>query len=59
MENTISLYSSSGTMIYRQEIEFLAADEQVFLDHGYLSRGSYILIIQSGEKRYHFKIIKL
>ena len=59
MENTISLYSSSGMMIYRQEIEFIAADEQIFLDHGYLSRGTYILIIQSGEKRYRFKIIKL
>ena len=58
-DNIITLYSSSGAMVYRNEIDFISADEQIFLDHGSLSRGSYILVIQAGDKIFQYKIIKL
>jgi len=58
-DNIITLYSSAGVMIYRNEIDFISEDEQIFFDHGSLSRGSYILIIQTREKKFQYKIIKL
>jgi len=58
-DNIITLYNSSGAMVYLIEKDFISADEQLFLDHGSLSRGSYILIIQTREKIFRYKIIKL
>ncbi|MFO7851056.1 MAG: C25 family cysteine peptidase [Bacteroidota bacterium] len=58
-DNSFILFNSSGMMVYRKEIDYISAGEQVFLDPGHLSRGSYILIIHSTEKRYLYKVIKL
>ncbi len=58
-DNTFILYNSSGMMVYRKEIDFISAEEQLFVDHGYLSRGSYILIIRNSNMKYRYKIIKL
>ncbi|MEA1885888.1 MAG: T9SS type A sorting domain-containing protein, partial [Bacteroidota bacterium] len=58
-DNSFILYNSSGMMVYRKEIDYISAGEQVFLDPEHLSRGSYILIIRNTEKRYLYKVIKL
>ncbi|MDT8400999.1 MAG: C25 family cysteine peptidase [Bacteroidales bacterium] len=57
--NVFMLYNTSGMLIYRKEIEFVAADEQVFIDHPKLSRGNYILVIRNKTKKFIYKIIKL
>ena len=57
--NIIELYSSSGLLIYKEEIDFIYSNEQLYLDHGEISRGSYVLLISNNTGRYYYKIIKL
>ncbi|HDZ41628.1 MAG TPA: T9SS type A sorting domain-containing protein [Bacteroidetes bacterium] len=57
--NAIMLYNTSGVLIYRKEIEFISADEQIYIDHAKLLRGNYILVIRNNTKSFTYKIIKL
>ncbi|MBS0009884.1 MAG: T9SS type A sorting domain-containing protein, partial [Bacteroidales bacterium] len=58
-DNLLSLYNSSGMIIYREEIDQLSPGQQLFLYPGQLAKGSYILVIRNNQKKYFFKILKL
>ncbi len=57
--NSLTLYNTSGTIIYKKEIYFISAGEQIYFDNTNLSRGKYILVIKNNRKRFFYKIIKL
>jgi hypothetical protein len=57
--NDIKLYNSSGLLVYNEKIESIFSSEQIYLDHGKISRGTYILVISNSKKRFYYKIIKL
>jgi len=57
--NEIELYNSSGLLIYNKRVDFMYSNEQLYLDHGKISRGTYVLVITNNTGRFYYKIIKL
>ncbi|MCF8221858.1 MAG: T9SS type A sorting domain-containing protein [Bacteroidales bacterium] len=58
-QNTFLLYNSSGTNIFRKEIPYISSGEQIFLYPGKLAKGTYILVVITPGKKYHYKLIKM
>jgi len=60
MENAvISVFNSSGILIYRENRIFISAGEQVVLNHDRFARGTYFIIIRNSKASYLYKFVKL
>ncbi len=58
-DNYFLIYSYSGALLYEKHIGYISKGEEILLIPGMLSTGSYILEIQTENKKYLYKIVKL
>ena len=58
-DNTLIIFNQQGAAIMKEEIQFISAGQEISLKPGSLAGGTYILLIQTGTKRYRYKFIKL
>ncbi len=57
--NMLTVYNSSGMMIYKKHIQHIAAGQVITLNPGHLPKGSYILRIRTGHDDYIYRFLSL